>query len=249
MELSNRRNFVPSTPYRKKRPSTAKIIFLSCEGAVTEEEYFSMISDMFHEAKSKIQFISVMEDAVNTLPKFRTPDQNKEISKNKPKQLVEKIDKFKNENNLKFDLDKHPDDEFWIIADVDDHTDDNNIDEWNEALATCEEKGYGYAISNPFFELWLLIHHVDVNEEDYKYAVTEEHHYEKTGHFRIRLRKDAKAQLKEQKHIVIKHYDREKVKNAIIRARDLHNKAEKWPSNLGSTVYILLEKIQELCVE
>ena len=249
MELSNRRNMTPNKPFRKKRPSTSKIIFLSCEGAVTEEEYFKMISQMYSEIKSKIQFVSVLEEAINTPVKFRSLEQTKTISKNKPKQLVDKIDKYKIENNAVYDFDKHPEDEFWIIADVDDHTDENNIDEWNEAITACEEKGYGYAISNPFFELWLLLHHVDVIENDYKYAVTCEHPYEVTNHFRNRLSNDAKAPLKKQKHISARHYDRDKVLAAIYRAKQLHINQEKWPTNLGSTVYVLLEKIQSICDE
>ena len=38
-------------PYRSHRPATDKIIFLSCEGCVTEEEYFQYISEMFDELK------------------------------------------------------------------------------------------------------------------------------------------------------------------------------------------------------
>lgn len=38
---------------------------MSFEGSVTEEEYFERISDLFSEIRSKIQFISVAEDAVN----------------------------------------------------------------------------------------------------------------------------------------------------------------------------------------
>jgi len=39
----------------------------------------------------------------------------------------------------------------------------------------------------------------------------------------------------------------EKVKNAIHRAKALHkDETKSWPSNLGSTAYILLEKIVEI---
>lgn len=247
MELKNRRNLSPSIPFRVKRPATDKIIFLSCEGAVTEEEYFKMITEMFDEVKSKIQFISVMEEAINTLPKFRTQEQIVDISKSKPLQLVEKIEKFKEVNNDKFDLDKHTEDEFWIIADVDDHTNADNIDDWNKTIALCELSNYGYAISNPMFEIWLLIHHVDVNEDDYKYAVTTEQPYNKSSHFRDRLRKDATASLRDKKHINREDYNRQKVLDAIERAKVLHDKTEKWPSHLGTTVYKLLEKINNLC--
>lgn len=59
--LKSRIPFTPQNPYRMLRPKTSKIIFLSCEGSVTEEEYFNLISDIYSEIKSKIQFISVAE--------------------------------------------------------------------------------------------------------------------------------------------------------------------------------------------
>lgn len=67
--LKSRVPFTPQNPYRVVRPKTNKIIFLSCEGSVTEEEYFDLVSNIFSEIKSKIQFISVAEDAVFTAPK------------------------------------------------------------------------------------------------------------------------------------------------------------------------------------
>ena len=45
--LKSRVPFTPQNPYRVVRPQTSKIIFLSCEGSVTEEEYFGMISDIY----------------------------------------------------------------------------------------------------------------------------------------------------------------------------------------------------------
>ena len=245
--LSNRLNFTPKNPYRKVRPTTSKIIFISCEGAITEEEYFKMVSEIFSVVKSKVQFISVREDINRTPCKFRNNEQISELGKSQPYQLVEKIDTFKQKKESVFDFKNHSEDEFWIVADVDNHTDINHIKKWTSTLKECEEKGYGYAISNPFFEVWLLLHHVDVNEYDYEYAVTENHPYEKTSHYRERLHDVAKAPLKDKKHISAEYYNEEKVRQAIIRAKALHtDKNEKWPHNLGSTVYLLLEKIVEM---
>lgn len=253
IQPSSRKTFMVTKPYREERPSTSKIIFLSCEGASTEEDYFNMISELYSDVKSKIQFVSVSEEIVRIPNKFRTAEQRHELGKNTPLQLVEKIKKYKIENKYKYDFDKHPDDEFWIVADVDHHTNEQNIDDWNKALLQCEENDIGYAISNPNFELWLLLHHVDVNEEDYKYAVTEEHQYEPTNHFRNRLRNDAKAPLKKRKHLKddkgkypLDKYNKSKVEKAALRAKKLNINSEKWPSSLGSTVYLLIEEIQKL---
>jgi len=247
LELLNRNNLlVGGMPYRPRRPATSKIIFLSCEGAVTEHEYFELISDIFSEVKSKIQFIDIMEDILKIPERHRTEEQKRKVSKSKPWQLVQKIEEFKVEKNSTYDFEKHLDDEFWIISDVDDHTNEENVEKWNEMIQLCEDKGYGYAISNPFFEIWLLLHHVDVCEKDFKYAVTSEHPYEKNSHYRERIRHDGQAPLHKQKHIKKEHYTKEKVELAIERARRLHKDGDKWPSDLGTTVYLLLEKIQQL---
>ena len=256
--IQSRVPFTPQNPYRTKRPSTSKIIFLSCEGSVTEEEYFKCISDIFSVVKSKIQFISVAEDAVQTKPKFRTPDQEILLSKVRPKHLVERIEAFIQDKNEIYQFSEYPDDEFWIVTDVDKNWSDEIIDsqnaktykdEWNEAIETCQEKGYFYAVSNPFFEIWLLLHHDCPDEEDKKYAVTDDHEYEPTSHFRERLA-CLNAQLKNQKHINFSDYTEEKIKLAIQRAEQLHIcKEDLCPKYFATTVYLLLQKIIELLPE
>lgn len=247
--ITKRIPFSIQNPYRPIRPTTSKIIFLSFEGSVTEEEYFERISDLFADIKSKIQFVSVAEDAVHTAPKSRTTEQAKMLSKVRPKQLVERIEQFKKEKNDIYQFEKYPEDEFWIVADVDKNWEALWINEWNEAIDMCNEKNYKYAISNPFFEIWLLLHHDFITEEDKKWAVTEQHPYEKTNHFKNRLR-ILGVPLKNEKHIEEKDYTEEKVKLAINRAIELHmDKTDLCPHYLASTVYMILEKILEMLPE
>lgn len=244
--ITKRIPFSPQNPYRPVRPTTSKIIFLSFEGSVTEEEYFEYVSEIFSEVKSKIQFVSVAEDAVHTAPKSRTPEQAKMLSKVRPKQLVERIDQFKVEKNDIYQFAEYPDDEFWIVTDVDQNWEPLWIDEWNEAIAMCNEKNYKYAISNPFFEIWLLLHHDSTTEEDRAWAVSQEHAYEKTDHFKERLR-TLGVPLVDKKHINAWDYDAEKVKVAIERAIELHiDKTDLSPKYLASTVYMILQKIIEM---
>lgn len=246
--LSSRIPYDSQNPYRKKRPMTSKIIFLSMEGSVTEEEYFEWISQIFGELKSKIQFISVAEDAVHTKAKYRTPEQNCMLGMSRPKQLVEKIDKFKREQEEKYQFERYQD-EFWIVTDIDANLEKELIMDFHAALQDCDQKGYGYAISNPFFELWLLLHHDDVTEEDRKYAVTDNQRYHKTGHFRERLC-DLNVPLKDKKHIQQDHYTKEKVIKAVHRARNLYKgKGEWYPRYLATTVFCLVHKMIEMLPE
>ena len=247
--ITSRIPFSHQNPYRPVRPVTSKIIFLSFEGSVTEEEYFERISDLFSEIRSKIQFISVAEDAVHTAPKRRTPDQARMLSKVRPKHLVERIDQFKLEKDNIYQFSQYPDDEFWIVTDVDKNWSNDIInpsdgktyyDEWNDAITMCKEKNYGYAVSNPFFEIWLLLHHDVASDIDKSFAVTDTHEYEKTDHFRVRLR-DLGVPLEDKKHIDPSDYNVEKVKTAISRAEALHlNKTDLCPKYFATTVYILL---------
>lgn len=246
MQLIHRRStpYTNENPYRSKRPTTSKIIFLSCEGSVTEEEYIEVLSRIYDGVKSRVQIISVAEDEVHTLPKNRTREQNQVLGKSKPWQLVERINKFKEEKEAKYEFSKYPEDEFWIVSDVDDNLDNHKI-KFENAIQECERKGYKYAISNPFFEIWLLLHHDEVSEEDKKYAVTETHQYEATDHFRIRLAKKG-APLKDQKHLNFEHYSDEKVRLAVKRAKDLMGENEKIPSDYGTYVYKIVEEILDV---
>lgn len=244
--ITRRTPFSPQNPYRPVRPATSKIIFLSCEGSVTEEEYFDRVSDIFSAVKTRIQFISVAEDAVHTHHRHRTSEQALMLSKTRPKQLVERIEQFKEVNEDKYQFSKYPEDEFWIVMDIDDHLGPMWIDEWNETLEQCQEKNYGYAVSNPFFEIWLLLHHDSASEEDKSFAVTEKHPYCPTSHFRNRLR-ELGVPLKDQKHISPEHYNAAKIRLAVERAKALHtDKAAPYPAYFATTVYLLLEKILEM---
>lgn len=241
------------TPYRTVHRVSSKIIFLSCEGSVTEEDYIDLISNLFSEVESKIKLISVAEDAAHTWPKRRTAEQNSMLGKNRPKQLVERIDQYKVDREGTFEFSKYPEDEFWVVTDVDKNWSTEEIpgsngktyiEEWNEAIAMCQERNYCYAVSNPCFEMWLLLHHDEVKEEDKRFAVTDTHTFESTGHYRERLR-NLGVPLKNQKHIVQQHYAVEKVDAAISKAKELHlDKTDFCPRYYATTVYLLMEKIK-----
>lgn len=244
-------------PYRTSNRISSKIIFLSCEGCITEESYFKQVSRLFCEIGSKIQLISVAEDAILTPSKLRTPEQNSMLSKTRPKQLVNRIDAFKRDKEDKFEFSKYPEDEFWIITDVDNNWSDTvipgndgktYIQEWMEAIEMCQERNYDYAVSNPFFEMWLLLHHDEATDSDKAHAVTDSHAYDSNSgeYFRDRLR-ELNVALKDKKHIKPEHYTVDKIKKAVERAEILHlDKEDKAPRYYATTVYLLLNKIMDM---
>ena len=219
------------------------------EGIITENEYFERISELFDHIKYKLEIISLTEDEYHTPAKLRTAEQNDTISRVRPLQLVDRIAAYKERNNDSYDFDNHPEDEFWIVCDVDENWSDLWIDEWNEAIRKCEELKYQYVISNPFFEIWLLLHHDNATDGDKSFAVTDSHEYEPTDHFRVRL-KDLGAPLKAKKHIEKQHYTSENVRAATLRAANLHvDRADLTPHYFATTVYLLMEKLLALSEE
>jgi GT2 family glycosyltransferase len=50
-------------------------------------------------------------------------------------------------------------DEFWVLLDTDHHFRDRNLPGTLQALQEARQAGLEVAVSNPCFELWLLLHH------------------------------------------------------------------------------------------
>jgi len=181
--------------------------------------------------------------------RFGLLSKKKILSSVRPFQLVKRIDEFKQTNDYKYEFDKYPDDEFWIVTDVDDNWSDERISEWNEATKQCNDKNYQYAVSNPFFEIWLLLHYDNPTDEDKAFAVTSQNDYQPTNHFRMRLR-ELKVPLYKEKHIRRENFSSENIRVATSRARSLHiDKTDLSPHYFSTTVYLLLDKIISLVGE
>ena len=158
---------------------------------------------------------------------------------------MNRITKFKNEKEDVYKFTENPEDEFWLVIDVYDHTDVNHIDEFNRVLNECKNLNYNFAVTNPFFEFWLYLHHCEVVDEDKTHANTVNNPY-----FKNRMKDVAGVRLtgSNNKKPLEVDYNIDRVQDAIKRAKDLHtNKYEQWPAQLGSHVYFLVDKFLELC--
>lgn len=246
IRLSSRQPLIP-IPHRTVRQKSSKIIFISCEGVVTEEEYFRILSEkIFDGIANKIQFISVRDEFLSTPKNMRTREQVDEQNKSTPRQVMNRITSFKQkqENDNLYKFDENLDDEFWLVIDVDDHTDTAHIDEFNLVISECERLNYRLAVTNPFFEFWLYLHHCEVVDKDKSNANTVNNPY-----FKNKMRDNAGVKLSGTNHKkpLEKDYNIDKIKTAIQRAKELHtDKYEKWPNILGSHVYFLVDKFIEL---
>ena len=123
--------------------------------------------------------------------------------------------------------DLSPSDEAWLVVDKDKWTDDQlaRLHAWSQ-----EADNYGFALSNPKFEYWLLLHFEPGTN--------------------IGSSRECSARLKRHlpnydKDIDSRKFTPDRIKEAIDRAKARDNPpCADWPRALGSTtVYKLVEKI------
>lgn len=121
------------TPFRDPKP----VILIVCEGAVTEPEYFDGLRRDCRNPRVHIRLE----------PARGAPEALVRTAK-RLKRAAEKEAKREADENVVFDA-------VWCVCDVDEHV---GLD---KAQAAAQGEGIRMAISNPCFELWLLLHFHD----------------------------------------------------------------------------------------
>jgi len=76
-----------------------------------------------------------------------------------PQHILARLDTFRSE----FHLDD--DDQLWYCGDTDHWVAANHVANLVQVLQRCSQAGYHVALSNPCFELWLLLHFLDMPPE------------------------------------------------------------------------------------
>ncbi len=194
----------------------AKLIIIASEGAQTEPKYFRELASQYINSKVKV-YVLEREDA----------------SASSPGHVFEELDKFKTEYNWE------DNDEFWLVLDV---------DRWGDAKLAevgrlCHQKGYMLAVSNPCFELWLLLHLRSLNAYPPE-TLAEFRANPRIGVGRRRLDVELITILGEynKSNLKTQHF-LPHIEDAIGRAKELDNLDHRWPDDLGSRVYLLAEEI------
>lgn len=185
----------------------SRIYVIATEGMRKEPKYFKDL-DNFPEFRNPRVHVHIIE---------------RQTSASSPRHILNELIKIKTD----YSLNRY--DELWMIIDR---------DAWkerdlSEVATLCSQKGFCLAISNPCFELWLLLHGKDIagcSEEEIK----------------LHMRKDYLVQ--ELKRIYHDNPDSEKlfptIQQAIERARKLDIRPDdRWPQTLGTRVYLLVSKI------
>jgi RloB-like protein len=207
--MSKRKDLAPVRP--KKRPynpkERRKRFLLYCEGEGTEPDYFIGFARFL---RTSLIEVEIAED--------RTTD---------PKRLVE-LAKAK-----RFDSDREAErarddslryDEVWCVFDRDDHA------HFNDAINQAMANNLNVAVSNPCFELWILVHFQD------QYAFI-------AGHKALSaVKKHLPAYNKRINFLEFQG----KVHLAIERAEKMQSIAEKngkWTDNPTSSVWKLTKQL------
>jgi hypothetical protein len=211
-----KREFKPRLRGRNLRD--AKLIVIAAEGTQTEKKYF---------------------EAVVSAEKFRNPKVHVKVlerlsTASDPAKVMEQLDGFRRE----FSLNRY--DELWMVID---------FDRWGEqklgAIAqACRQKEYLLAVSNPCFELWLLLHVCrlsDYTAEELERLLQNE----KVG----RDRRAIEMELVR----LLGSYNKgnpdcsrflPSVETAIAQAQTLDTNPEhRWPNDLGTRVYLVVKTI------
>lgn len=176
-----------------------KFFIISTEGSITEPEYFSLFN-----SKERVIKIHCL----------------KNLHQSAPSQVLQRMKKHLDDDGLKAT------DEAWLVIDKDDWADEqiSELFQWSEMSTN-----HGFALSNPKFEYWLLLHFEDGKK--------------------IRNSKDCSDRLKGHipryhKKIVPKFFTEKRIQSAIDRAENRDNpKCQDWPRTTGTTVYNLIKNI------
>ena len=176
-----------------------KMFVLATEGSKTESQYFSIFNDA--NLTVHIKFL-------------------KGGDRSAPTQVLKRMRGYLEEINL------GSPDEAWLVVDKDQWTDEQllQLHEWAE-----EAGNYGFALSNPKFEFWLLLHFEDGRGVSNSQACSQ----------RLKL-----YMPNYNKDISRKNISRTMIEKAVNRAKELDTPAcSHWPLSSGTTVYRLVENI------
>lgn len=192
---------------RFKRPQGQRrykrLFVVVAEGTVTEQEYFDLFQNE-QIADGRLVRVKCLRNSKNLTPR----------------ELLKNVKKYVETSELR------KGDEAWAVVDRDSWPSQHfaELHAWSQT-----REHYGFALSNPKFEYWLLLHFEDGRS---------------VGNGSECDRRLAKYLAKYDKHLPPQNFDRSAIESAVRRAKDHDSPpCEDWPHSIGTTVYRLVERI------
>lgn len=203
---------------RQEGVKSGRLIVIAAEGRETENIYFEAMKAFMHASDIHIEVL------------------RRETNNSSPEEVYRQIKGFVTE----YDLDD--DDQLWAVVDK---------DNWpkkmlSEVATRCHQNRYfNFCVSNPCFELWLILHFEDVEQytpEDLK-SLSENRRNSGRGATwtkrRLRTLMDSYSESKYDAKSLLPY-----VEDAIIRASGLEcSPHDRWPQTVGTRVYRLVKSI------
>jgi hypothetical protein len=122
-------------------------------------------------------------------------------------------------------------DTFWVVCDCDHWVEPNHIQNLTLVVQQCRQKGIQVALSNPCFDLWLLLHFADFPADN---VLT-------CNEVAKRLR--AAAGSYDKTKVYNLQIDHEKVSAAVKRAADKHPSLEEIPKRPQTAVHLIIQSL------
>ncbi|ROO77324.1 RloB family protein [Vibrio crassostreae] len=225
------------TPRTRERTSSvispSKIV-IAPEGVSTEVNYFLGIkSKLSRRFEQLIEILVIKRGEQEDEPE----EKDKAIGSSAPKQVLDYAESYIQSLDTLFNKNM---DSLTLVLDKDRWSDK----QLSEVYQLCNQKDYELLVSNPAFELWLLLHHCDVSSLD---AELQEKIFKNKG-----IPKKQAAFLKEYLKEHVNGFDYKNlniddfyplIENAIANAEKLDRPEKGWPNELGTTVDQLIKKL------
>lgn len=206
---------------RREAFRDARLIVIATEGKYTERIYFKALAKEYTNPRVHVHILERRENEQNN---------------SSPEHVLKQLNDYKGLYELESD------DELWLVIDR---------DRWTDAMLShvakeCAQDYYLHvAMSNPCFELWLLLHLVDAtllpSEEQQQWMENRRKSKNANPYLKVRLRQEMGSYHEADYNapMLIEHVD-----VAIDRAKLLDkNPADRWPQTLGTRVYRLAESV------
>jgi hypothetical protein len=203
-------------------PRDTSIVVIACEDTHAVKQYFAKFRTR------RVQY--------KVLP---TTDGN-----SSPQSVLKRLNEYKEEYATEVG------DELWICIDADHWIRDQHQRELSRVLQECRSKGYGVAISNPCFEIWLLMHFSEVDDDLLLELLGEDPAGDLTDTQRASIRCDTfEKRLRDvaggynKSNVARLQITAQQVLKATERARRLDGNSDV-PNCPGTRVYKLIETLQ-----
>lgn len=199
---------------------SARLVVIASEGRCTEPIYFSAVKDKLRAPNVHVEILS------------------RDSNESSPESVHAQIADFMRQYNIE------DDDELWLVIDR---------DRWHERMLSqvaqlCAQNPHlNFCMSNPCFELWLLLHLEDVREYDDETAsALTANQKNKAGVTWLKKRmRDLLGSYSESNYDVARLLPNVLMAMTIAKELDV-NLSDRWPQTIGTRVYRLMESITEL---